>query len=259
MICSIIGYPLKKPRSPIIWNNYFKKNNIKSKMTILEIKKKNFSNEINNILSNKSFLASAVTMPYKIEINKYVNYLDQSSKLSKSTNLIIKKKNKIYAYNTDIYGFLSSIRNFLKIKNIIIFGLGGSGSAIYNYLSKKMINKNFLVITKKIKKNKSNTKYKKKLKLSDLNVRKKYLIINCTPLGSNLKKEFENKSILHDDLLKQINRSSVVYDLVYKPKKTKLFHQCKKQNIKYINGIEMNTFQALKALEITSNLTKFRI
>lgn len=122
-----------------------------------------------------------------------------------------------------------------------------------------MINKNFLVITKKIKKNKSNTKYKKKLKLNDLNVRKKYLIINCTPLGSNLKKEFEKKSILNDDLLKKINRSSVVYDLVYKPKKTKLFHQCKKNNIKYINGIEMNTFQALKALEITSNLTKFKV
>tara|TARA_B100000035_G_C20946530_1_gene530002 strand:- start:235 stop:1014 length:780 start_codon:yes stop_codon:yes gene_type:complete len=259
MFCSIIGYPLKKPRSPIIWNKFFKKNKIKSKMLALEINKKNFNREIKKIFSNKFFLASAITMPYKIEINKYANYLDQSSKLSKSTNLIIKKKNKFYAYNTDIYGFLNSVKRYLKIKDIIIFGLGGSGSAIYNYLSKKFNYKSFLIITKKIKKNKLNTKYLKKIKLNNIDIRKKYLIINCTPLGSNLKKEFENKSILNDDFLKKINKSSIVYDLVYKPKKTKLFYQCMKNKIKYINGIEMNTFQANKAIEITLNLTKFRI
>ena len=70
---------------------------------------------------------------------------------------------------------------------------------------------------------------------------------------------YKKKTPLSDQILKKINKSSFVFDLVYKPKKTKLYYQCKRYKIKYSNGIKMNTFQAVKAIEITSKLTNFKI
>ena len=259
MFCTIIGFPLKKPRSIFVWNSFFKKKKINSKMLPIEISKKKFKKKITKLIADKNFLASAVTMPYKIKIKKYVNKFDISSKLSGSSNLIVKKNNKISAYNTDIYGFLDAVGKNIKLNNVIIIGLGGSGLAIFNYISKKFKNKKLIIISKKNKKNTFKAKFIKTLNSNDLDTKKSYLIINCTPLGSNLKNELQKKTPLSDQILKKINKSSFVFDLVYKPKKTKLYYQCKRHKIKYSNGIKMNTFQAVKAIEITSKLTNFKI
>ena len=110
--------------------------------------KKNFNKKTFSLISEKNFLASAVTMPYKKDIKKYVNFFNETAKLSGSVNLIVKHKKKIHGFNTDIFGFLKSISKNTLHKNIIILGMGGSGSAIYNYLNKKF-KKNFILITKK--------------------------------------------------------------------------------------------------------------
>ncbi len=76
------------------------------------------------------------------------------------------------------------------------------------------------------------------------------LIINCTPLGSNLKKKYVNQSIISWNLFKFIDKKSYVFDIVYKPKITRLAFFCKKFKIHYTNGLKMNTVQAKKALKI---------
>lgn len=90
--CFIIGYPLKKPRSVVIWKKYFKKNKIKSTMDPLEVKISKLSNFIKKIKKNKNFLATAVTSPLKILSYKFIKPGDKISKSAKSVNLIIKKK-----------------------------------------------------------------------------------------------------------------------------------------------------------------------
>ena len=256
--CGIVGYPLKKPRSIKLWKDYFFKKKINSNMLEFNFSKKQFNKKIIELLKNEKFLASAITMPYKITIKKYVNYLNESANLSGSVNLIVKQKNKIYGFNTDIYGFLKSLSKKISFKNIIIIGMGGSGSSIYNYINKKYI-KNFILITKKKIKEKENVKIYRTLKIKNLDLKKKYLIINCSPLGSNLKKQFIQKTPINDKIMSKIYKKSFIFDLVYKPKKTKLFYQCKKYKILYKNGLEMNTYQGIKALDLVSKLTKFKL
>jgi len=256
--CGIIGYPLKKPRSVILWKKYFFKNKINSQMLEFNFSKKNFNKKTFSLISEKIFLASAVTMPYKKDIKKYVNFFNETAKLSGSVNLIVKHKKKIHGFNTDIFGFLKSISKNTLHKNIIILGMGGSGSAIYNYLNKKF-KKNFILITKKKINKKKNTKIFRTLAVKNLDSKKNYLIINCTPLGSNLKKSFIKETPLSEYVLKNLSKKSFVFDLVYKPKKTKLFHQCKKFKVSYKNGLEMNTYQGIKALEIIAKITKFKL
>ena len=54
LICGIVGYPLKKPRSISIWKKYFKRKKIYSEMNKYEIHPKNLKN-LSNLLKTKKF------------------------------------------------------------------------------------------------------------------------------------------------------------------------------------------------------------
>ena len=49
MFCSIIGHPLKNPRSIKIWKKFFKKKKFRIKMLALDIKKADFKEQIKNV------------------------------------------------------------------------------------------------------------------------------------------------------------------------------------------------------------------
>ena len=248
MFCSIIGHPLKKPRSVELWKKFFKDKKFKIEMYPLDIKKKDFKRKIKSLIIDKNFLASAITMPYKKEILKYIKIKDRISLYANSINLIVKEKNSLYGYNTDVYGALKSVQNLNK-KNIILFGFGGTGEAIYKTFKKIFPKANFIIISsKKNLKLENRTILKKKIDEKDIHLTD--LFINCSPLGSNLKKKFLNKSPLGVSHLKKMKKKSMVFDIVYSPKKTLLSRNCKKLKIKYVNGIKMNTMQASKALSI---------
>ena len=248
-ICGIIGYPLKKPRSIPIWKNYFKKNKINASMNKFEVQPKNLKKFIKYMKKNQFFLAAAITMPYKIILYNHVIVKDEFAKFSKSINLIYKKDNKLYGFNTDIYGAITSIKKIIKnYKNIYIFGLGGTGQAIFNYLIRKYPKKKYLLITRKnIKTNKNIVAHKR---FSRRLIKNRSLLINCTPLGSNLRKNYLNKTPINDRIFKYIDKNSTIFDIVYSPKITKLNKQSKKYGVNYLNGLLMNTAQAKRALKI---------
>ena len=90
-------------------------------------------------------------------------------------------------------------------------------------------------------------------------LKKKQLIINCTPLGSDLKLSFLNKTPLNQNQLKDLHKQSFIFDIVYKPKKTRLAYLCNKFKINYKNGLEMNTYQADIAINLLiKNLSFFK-
>ena len=250
-LCGIVGHPLKVPRSIIIWKRYFNKNKISSSMEGFDLKPQHFSKFVEFIKKEKKFLAMAVTMPYKKKILKYLDKLDAYAFKTQSVNLVVKKSKLLLGYNTDVFGAIESIKKEIKLyDNILIIGLGGTGQAIYNFLSKTFKSKSFILISSKSKKL---FKRKNLILIKKLNTKiigKSSLIINCTPLGSSLKKNLIKKTPIKESQFRHINRTSFIFDVVYSPKKTKLSKLCKKYKIRYINGILMNTVQAQRALQI---------
>jgi shikimate dehydrogenase len=248
MFCKIIGYPLIKPRSVILWKKFFKKKKLKINMQPFQIRPTHFNKEINQLFKNKKFLATAVTMPYKKRIISKIIVNDKLSNFAKAINFVIKKKNKVYGLNTDVYGALQTIKKFKK-KNIIIYGFGGTGEAITRVFLNVYKKTRLIVMSNKKKpkdltsKNLKFIKRKDKIVLSNIDI-----FINCSPLGSNLKKEYLNKSPLTKYQLSFANKNLLIFDIVYNPKKTLLSRYCKELKIKYVNGIGMNTFQAKLAL-----------
>ena len=62
-----------------------------------EIKPKNFDLKFSELIRNKNFLASAVTMPFKKKVLKFVKINDKLTKYSKAINFIINKKKEAEA------------------------------------------------------------------------------------------------------------------------------------------------------------------
>ena len=75
----------------------------------------------------REFKVTAVTMPYKISVIKYMYDLDLYAQKAKSVNLIIKNK-KLIGFNTDVYGAYESVKKIIpNYKLIIIIGLEEQG------------------------------------------------------------------------------------------------------------------------------------
>lgn len=237
-IIGIIGFPLKKPRTLTLWRKklIFIKKNIS--IFKFEINPRNLFSFLNTLSDLNFNYALAVTMPFKKRIIKFTNKMHPSSARAKAVNLFIKFKKKKIGYNTDVMAFDQRCKKIIKrMEQIIIIGFGGSGSSIYNYYN-KIYKKKIIVISKKIKKKNFYSKIK------PLHLKKKSLIINCTPLGSNLNSNYEKVSPINLSLMKYVNNKSLIFDLVYSPKSNLLSKYCKKLKLNYENGIRMNTIQA---------------
>jgi shikimate dehydrogenase len=209
-----------------------------------------FKNSIKNLFKDKNYLASAITMPFKKKALPFVKISDKITKYSQSINFIYKKKNKIYGYNTDVYGALDCIKK-KKNKSILIYGFGGTGEAILRTFCKIYKKSNFIVVSKKNKPRDIKDKNIKFIKRKNLlNLDNIDIAINCSPLGSNLSKKYINRSPFKQNQLFKRKKNLLVFDLVYKPNSTLLSKLCKKNKIDYLNGLKMNTIQANKALKI---------
>ena len=290
---SIIGSnPSKGARSPALWNKAFSNLKINLKMFPLDVEDKNIGRLIKSLKKNENFYASAVTIPHKEKIIKFLDEIDQSALEIGSVNLIVKEGNKLKGYNTDSLGFLFTLNKInKKIKNLLIIGCGGAGKACIiaaknKYLKANiyLFNRNISKLTKfykRIKINKKNIKIIKNYKKLQ-NLKKLDLIINTTQLGfdleiSPIKSNFRyfspiSKSEIKFEKLKtvesisnsisnnlietlaflKINSNAIIFDIIYKPSKTILMKMGEKIGMKSINGLEMNYMQAVEAFKIVN-------
>jgi shikimate dehydrogenase len=253
----IIGNPLSHSLSPILHNFWLRKNNLKANYSLIEIKK----NEIKNIIENiktKKLHGINVTVPYKQEVIPYLDLIINDAEETSSVNTIyLNGENKIVGENTDVYGFEQSFinklnQNDLIEKSFLILGAGGVAPSLVYALQKKKIKKIFI----------SNRTLQKAE-----NIKKKFpgieiilwesisqksiemdVIINATSLGMKNSPDFKT-------LIEKYKPEMVYYDVIYNPLETKMIKRFKVNNIKTHNGLEMFLFQGQKSFSLWNNIT----
>ena len=253
----IIGNPLSHSLSPILHNFWLRKNNLKANYSLIEIKK----NEIKNIIENiktKKLHGINVTVPYKQEVIPYLDLIINDAEETSSVNTIyLNGENKIVGENTDVYGFEQSFINKLNQddlieKSFLILGAGGVAPSLVYALQKKKIKKIFI----------SNRTLQKAE-----NIKKKFpgieiilwesisqksiemdVIINATSLGMKNSLDFKT-------LIEKYKPEMVYYDVIYNPLETKMIKRFKVNNIKTHNGLEMFLFQGQKSFSLWNNIT----
>jgi shikimate dehydrogenase len=168
------------------YNNLFRKNKINSIYLPLKIKnKKNFDKLfifLNNNLIN--FGGASISMPFKEHVLKHLDLKDKSVSISFNANTILFKK-KTIGFNTDFIA-IKRMKEFKKIKNIILIGAGALAKSFFKALKKK----NFYIYNRSknkilfFKKKNSNTFIVNKKRVQNL---KSFAIINATPFIDKFK------------------------------------------------------------------------
>jgi shikimate dehydrogenase len=230
----VIGDQASKSLSPLIFRHWFKKYNIQAKYSFLEVSKENFDSKILEVLSDKKNHGFNITIPFKKDILKHLDYKNVHAQKIGAVNCVTIDK-KIKGINTDWLGYLNSIKQE-KIninKNILILGFGGASQAIYyGFLFKGYRNVNVFNRSRKAININGTNQYTKDYSLLDRHLIRSDLIINTTPTNPLNKKQ-----------INLIKKTTIISDIVYQPKETTFLKKFKVN--KKIYGISMLIEQAL--------------
>ena len=251
----IVAEKLGHSLSPYIHNYWSKKYKKNFKYEKFELKEKDLKKFFQSYKKNKKFKGFNITIPYKTNFISLCDRITSKAKKIGSVNLVYKKNNLIIGDNTDVIGFEKCFNLLNKIpKKVLLIGAGGAARSVLYFLNKKNIEnidvfatsltrkedicKDFIVSSFVSKTNLLNSKYD--------------LIINSSSGG------MIGKSPLNRKILKLVNSTKGIIDIVYNPEMTTLLKQAQKNNIPYVGGLTMLIEQAKPSFEKWTN-TKIKI
>jgi len=250
--CFVIGYPLSHTLSPAMHNANFRKLGIDCVYVARELGKEKLAGFLEE-LRQEDVAGTNVTIPYKEEVMKCLDEVDETAKKIGAVNTIVNRKGKLIGYNTDWVGATRAIEEKVKIKGkrCIVLGAGGAARAVCFALAKGGAKKVTIANRTKGKAvllaEEFGGKVDAQFEGIDLQeigkvVRDAALIINCTSIGMKEGECPVRENVLH--------KGMAVFDLVYNPKETKLILEAKKKGCKTITGERMLLFQGAESFKL---------
>ncbi len=274
-IYGLIGYPVKHSLSKIMQEAAFKACNINAEYRLIPVKPeeledfllndKKVSDISGNPISIQDLSGFNITVPHKVQAikkNPIIRIVDTNVILVGAVNTvkINKDDEKLDYYNTDVKGFIDSLREDLKFnpdgKHVFIFGCGGASRAVIAGLLPKegfRVKKIFLYDIHReaiasIKEHfKSFDWIAERLEpvnedaISD-KIKDCDLLVNASPVGMEEGDSSPvDRKLLHKDLY--------VYDVVYN-RKTQLIKDAESAGLNARGGLGMLLYQGALGFEI---------
>ena len=242
----LIGYPLGHSFSKKYFTEKFKKESIDASYELYELADiKHFTELIQSV----TLTGLNVTIPHKQNVISYLNELDETAAEIGAVNVIhfIRSNNKtiLKGYNTDVIGFMESIRPFMKPyhKKALVLGTGGAAKAMTYGLQKLGLEVRYVS---------RNPENDNQLSYSDLNkqiLEDNLVIVNASPVGT-----FPNVDVCPDIPYQFLNEKHLLFDAVYNPSETLFLKKGKEKGTVTLNGEQMLVGQAEAAWRIWSAL-----
>lgn len=244
----LLGEKLSHSFSPQIHSYIFKQTKNDAYYHLFEVERNNLQYAVNS-LKVLNISGVNVTIPYKVEIMKYLDEVSKEALKIGAVNTIVLNKNKTIGYNTDYYGFGMMLSKFdvsVKGKKAVILGTGGASMAVTQYL----LDNDVSDITY-VSRNKGNNRKVKGFNVigyDDLkHIGRSDIIINCTPCGMF---PYVDKTPVKPKVFDKFNTA---VDLIYNPKETIFLKNAKNKGLKCVNGMYMLIYQAVKSQELWIN------
>jgi shikimate dehydrogenase len=188
--------------------------------------KANNLNEVQNYLANNSYSGFNVSMPFKLQVTKYLDFSSSEVDYYNSCNTIKIQKNELHGFNTDIDGVLKIVSGISQSDYVLVLGNGAMGKMFAKALQFKNIE--FKVISPSL--NNWDTRHQK----CDV-------LINCTSLGTSIP----------DSPIDLLNGIHTVHDLAFNG--SNLRKIC--DSINYFSGIFLYKEVFLKQFLIHTNIS----
>jgi len=239
----LIGFPLSHSFSKKFFTEKFSKEAIDAEYINFEIE--NISQLSRVIATHPDLEGINVTIPYKEQIIKFLDFTDEEAASIQAVNTIRIFRSghhvTLRGYNTDIHGFQESICPLIQNYHhkALVLGTGGASKAVVRALENLKIET--ILVSR-------NPEEKGELSYNDLDedVMDNYkIIVNTTPIGTY--PNIEGCPAIPFEL---ITPRHLLFDLVYNPEVTEFLKLGKKRGAVIKNGLEMLHLQALASWDI---------
>ncbi len=239
----LIGYPLGHSFSRKFFTEKFEKENIDAQYLNFEIPS---IEEFPKVIETHPELRGLnVTIPYKQQVMQYLDDISPEAKAIGAVNVVKCQQSstqcRLTGYNSDVIGFVDSIKPLLKPhhKKALILGTGGASKAIHYGLTEKLGMETLFV---------SRTARKGIITYEDIDAAllKEYeVIVNCSPVGM-----FPHVNECPTLPYNAMNENHLLYDLIYNPEETLFMKKGTTMGASVKNGHEMLIRQALASWTI---------
>ncbi|HTV40195.1 MAG TPA: shikimate dehydrogenase [Candidatus Sulfotelmatobacter sp.] len=255
-LCAVLGSPIAHSASPAMQNAAFQALGLNWCYVAFEVEPKNLRAAIEGARA-LNIAGFNLTVPHKLLAVDMMDTLDESAKMFGAVNTIkFERKNgmiQIAGFNTDADAISVSLRDDLGMKlrgaKVLLLGAGGAGRTAALKLASEKVAELYLVNRTVSKAEEIANEIKERF--PSVTVATKYpegkidLVLNATSLG--LKPS--DPSPL-DEKQFPLDRARAVYDMIYRPPRTRLLASAKKAGCKTANGLGMLLHQGAKAFKI---------
>lgn len=249
---ALLGYPLGHTMSPPIHKRLFELDGKPdAEYEVCEIPPEKLAEKSEYLNSLNGY---NITIPYKVDIIKYLDELDESAKRYSSVNCVVNRNGKNIGYNTDCSGFLRSLEaGGAKLDGRVLqIGCGGVGrmmaieAALHGADLTIVALPEFIAGAKEVAEEALKLNPAAKISvITHEEINGEFdLLMNASPVGMYPKTE---NCPVSEDVVKNCK---CVFEVIYNPNVTKLMSIAEKHGIPAIGGMAMLVWQAAVAHEI---------
>ena len=237
----IIGYPLGHSYSRGFFTDKFKKEGIDAQYLNFPIPSAEQLREV--VGENPELRGLNVTLPYKQAVIPMLDELSDEAREIGAVNVIrVRRKNGspfLQGFNSDIIGFINSIKPLLKPnhRKALILGTGGASRAVRVGLEQLGLDWTYV----------SRTPAKGRYTYDELTpeiIQDYLVVVNCSPVGM-----YPNNDACPSIPYEALTSDHLLFDVVYNPEETLFMKRGAERGAVIKNGLEMLYLQAVASWE----------
>lgn len=204
--------------------------------------------EFEDFVMLRDFKGINVTIPYKKDILDYCEYESDAVREIGSANTIVNRDGKLYAYNTDFFGFMQMLKGdgglndeiVVKDKTVGVLGFGGASRTVIHALNKLGAERVYVFSMRAgdamVENDDIFAKFLNTQVVSyddERALEKCEVLVNTTPSGM-----FPDIDVMPADL-DDFPNVTAVCDLIYNPFRTRFMVEAKNRGYKVCGGLKM--------------------
>ena len=248
----VIGNPIAHSLSPKLHSYWLDRYGLEGSYTALKVTEDELEKTL-RALPSQGFIGANVTLPHNVNVMQFAEHItDRATLIGAANTLIFKDDGRIFADNTDGYGFMANLRQGApdwdpKAGPAAIFGAGGAARAIIVALADAGVPEIIISNRTRPKAEALRDDFGARISVIDWVQADKMLeeantVINTTSLGMTGGQDFKVP-------LDKLRKDAVVTDIVYNPLKTPFLLAAEKQGCITVDGLGMLLHQGVPGFE----------
>ncbi len=187
----------------------------------------------------------SITLPHKEAILRYLDRCDPIAAKIGAVNTVAVRNGKLHGYNTDYIGVVRALQPHMRLRGsrVLIVGAGGAARAAAFAVAQAGAVVFICARRKKRTAELAKAVHGEMVQRNDLRRMQFDAIVNTTPVGMH---PFVQDSPLQ---ARDLN-CRLVFDIIYRPRQTRLLRLAARRGIQTVSGLEMFVAQGIAQWEI---------